>query len=146
MPAAPLELVMIGFPGRPFSADIIPTLERLVDRGAVRVVDFVLVSKSASGVPMVVEVERATRELEPLRDIVGDVEALIAEEDIAALTAPLGVGDSAAIFLLEPAWAHDLAAAVESAGGTMFASIRIPAEVVDEVAADKQQERDTPSV
>ena len=24
MPAAPLELVMIGFPGRPFSAEIIP--------------------------------------------------------------------------------------------------------------------------
>ena len=45
MPAAPLELVMIGFPGRPFSADIIPALQRLVDRGAVRVVDFVLVTK-----------------------------------------------------------------------------------------------------
>jgi hypothetical protein len=140
MPAAPLELVMIGFPGRPFSADIIPALQRLVDRGAVRVVDFVLVTRGDDGRPVIVEIEGVDHELAALRAIVGDVNGLIAEEDIIDLTSALTAGESAGIFLLEPTWAIDFAAAVDAAAGRVLASVRIPPEVVDEVAADKQQD------
>ena len=139
MPAAPLELVMIGFPGRPFSADIIPALQRLVDRGAVRVVDFVLVTRGDDGRPVIVEIEGVDHELAALRAIVGDVNGLIAEEDIVDLTSTLGTRESAGIFLLEPTWAIDFAAAVDAAAGRVLASVRIPPGVVDEVAADKQQ-------
>ncbi len=143
MPAAPLELVMIGFPGRPFSADIIPALQGLVERRVVRVVDFVLVTKGDDGRPQIVEIEGVDHELAALRSIVGDVNGLIAEEDIVDLTGSLGSGESAGIFLFEPTWATDFAAAVHAASGRVLASVRIPPDVVDEVAADKQHDRGT---
>jgi hypothetical protein len=140
MSAAPLELVMIGFPGRLFSADIIPALWGLVDRGAVRVVDFVLVTKGDDGRPAVVEIEGVDHELAALRAIVGDVNGLIAEEDIVDLTGNLAPGESAGIFLFEPTWAADFAAAVTAAAGRVVANVRIPREVVDEVAAEKRHD------
>jgi hypothetical protein len=85
MGTAPLELMMIGFPGSEFKGEILPAIQDLVDREIIRIVDLVLVSKGDDGLPVVVEVESDEHDLAPLRDIVGDVNGLIAEEDILDL-------------------------------------------------------------
>src|SRR5262245_16961019 len=95
MVTAPLELVMIAFPGSQFNGEILPALQDLVDRGTIRIVDAVLVAKGDDGLPVVVEVESDDHDLAPLRDIVGDVNGLIAEEDIVDLAEGLMPGDSA---------------------------------------------------
>jgi hypothetical protein len=135
MATAPLELVMIGFPGSQFNGEVLPALQDLVDRGTIRIVDAVLVAKGDDGMPVIVEVESDEHDLAPLRDIVGDVNGLISEEDIVDLAAGLSPGDSAGIILFEHTWASEFADAVASAKGEVLVSLRIPPEVVDEVVA-----------
>jgi uncharacterized membrane protein len=140
MTTAPLELVMIRFPGSQFNGDILPALQELVDRGAVRIVDVVLVSKGDDGRPVIVEVESNDHDLAALRDIVGDVNGLIAEEDIHDLAEGLAPGDSAGIILFEHTWASVFADAVMSANGEVLVSVRIPPDVVDEVVAAQAED------
>jgi hypothetical protein len=133
MSEAPLELVMIGFPGSKFNGRIVPALQDLVDREIITIVDLVLVSKDDDGMPTIVEIETGDDDLAPLRDVVGDVNGLISEEDIVDLAAGLDPGDSAAIMLFEHTWASEFAAAVRAADGELAVTLRIPQEVVDEV-------------
>jgi hypothetical protein len=140
MATAPLELVMIAFPGSEFNGEILPALQDLVDRGTVRIVDLVLVTKGDDGLPVVVEVESDEHDLDGLNDIVGDVNGLISEEDIVDLAEGLSPGDSAGIVLFEHTWATDFANAVEAANGEVVVSLRIPPEVVDEVVAATAEE------
>ncbi len=140
MGIAPLELMMIDFPGSQFNGEILPALADLVDREIIRIVDLVLVSKGDDGLPVVVEVESDDHDLAPLRDIVGDVNGLIAEEDIFDLAANIAPGDSAGIMLFEHAWAARFADAVEAAKGEVMVSLRIPAGVVDEVLAARTED------
>ena len=140
MTTAPLELVMIALPGRQFSPEILSALQDVVDRGTIRIVDAVLVAKGNDGSPVIVEVESDDHDLAPLRDIVGDVNGLIAEEDIFDLAAGLAPGDFAGIILFEHTWASDFADAVKSADGEVLVSLRIPPDVVDEVVAAQADE------
>jgi Family of unknown function (DUF6325) len=140
MATGPLELMMIGFPGSAFNGEILPALQDVVDRNIIRIVDLVLVSKGDDGLPVVVEVESDEHDLAPLRDIVGDVNGLIAEEDIFDLAEGLEPGDSAGILLFEHTWATDFANAVERAKGEIAVSLRIPQSVVDEVVATRTEE------
>src|SRR5262245_61039097 len=113
MGSAPLELVMIAFPGSAFNGEILPALQDLVDREIIRIVDLVLISKGEDNLPVIVEVESDEHDLAPLRDIVGEVNGLIAEEDIFDLADGLEPGDSAGILLFEHTWAARFAEAVE---------------------------------
>jgi uncharacterized membrane protein len=140
MGTAPLELIMIGFPGSQFNGEILPALQDLVDREIIRIVDLVLVSKGDDGLPVVIEVESEEGDLAPLRDIVGDVNGLIAEEDILDLAENLEPGDSAGIMLFEHTWAERFADAVTDAKGEVAVSLRIPARVVEEVVAARASE------
>ena len=140
MTTAPLELVMIALPRRQFSPEILSALQDVVDRGTIRIVDAVLVAKRNDGSPVIVEVESDDHDLAPLRDIVGDVNGLIAEEDIFDLAAGLAPGAFAGIILFEHTWASDFADAVKSADGEVLVSLRIPPDVVDEVVAAQADE------
>jgi Family of unknown function (DUF6325) len=135
MSHAPLELLMVGFPGSQFNGDILPALAELVDSGTIRIVDLVLVAKGDDGLPIIIEVESDAHDLAGLRDIVGDVNGLISEEDIVDLAAGMDPGDSAAIMLFEHTWAGTFADAVRAAKGEVVVSLRIPQEALEEVLA-----------
>ena len=140
MAQAPLELLMIGFPGSQFNGDILPALQKLVDRGNIRIVDLVLVAKGDDGLPVIVEVESDAHDLAGLRDIVGEVNGLISEEDIVDLATGMEPGDSAGILLFEHTWAAEFADAVRAAQGEVVVSLRIPPEAVEEVLATMAEE------
>ena len=133
MAQAPLELLMIGFPGSQFNGDILPALQKLVDRGNIRIVDLVLVAKGDDGLPVI-------DDLAGLRDIVGEVNGLISEEDIVDLATGMEPGDSAGILLFEHTWAAEFADAVRAAQGEVVVSLRIPPEAVEEVLAAMAEE------
>ena len=136
MTTAPLELVMITFPGRQFSGGHpagAPGRSSIAARSA---------SSTPSSSPRVTTDDRSSSRSRAtttisrrLRDIVGDVNGLIAEEDIHDLAEGLAPGDSAGIILFEHTWASDFADAVKSANGEVLVSLRIPPDVVDEVVA-----------
>jgi hypothetical protein len=139
MTIAPLELVMIAFPGSKFSGEIIPVLGDLVERGHIRIVDLVFMQKMTDELPTIMELENVKDEYPGLVDIVGDVNGLISEEDIVDLAVSLDKGDSAAILLFEHTWASAFTDAVRRADGELVFSLRIPQAVVDEVEAARAE-------
>ena len=63
----PLEYALIGFKGNQFSGKIVPELLDLAERGIVRFVDIVFISKEKDGSVRTVETQRSRRQI--LQDV-----------------------------------------------------------------------------
>lgn len=136
MSTGPVEILEFVFPGNQFTGEIAPALGELVESGLIRIIDLVFVTKDAEGDVVGIElgdVDDATSAA--FGEHVGEPSGLLAEEDIADLGEDLPPNSSAAILLFEHVWATKFRDAVVNSGGELVASIRIPQEVMDEVAA-----------
>lgn len=123
----PVELYLVGFEGEsPDPATIAPLVE-LVDSGLVRVLDFVIVSKSEAGDVDVVEIDADDFAL-TLHEV-----GFTGEEDIAALAEQVPEGGSAVLVALEMVYARKLAEGVAASGAVVLSAERIPAPVVNAV-------------
>ena len=139
MDVGPVEILMVQFPGNEFTGEIAPALTELVDRGTIRVIDLLFVTKDADGRVVAIELSDAD---DPIRNafepILGEASGLISEEDIEDLGEGLDPESSAVMLLFEHLWATRFRDAVLDSGGELVASVRIPKEVVDEVIAARQ--------
>jgi uncharacterized membrane protein len=134
----PVELYLVGFEGDRPSPGVMSALLDLMDGGLVRLLDFVIVSKSDAGEVTVIEVEGD-------EDYgFGDVEliatGITGDEDIDELAELIPPGGSAALVALEMAYARTLAERLADSGGVVLRSERIPAPIVNAVleAAEKE--------
>jgi hypothetical protein len=126
----PAEFYLVGFEGdRPDPATF-RALADLIDSGIVRLLDFVLLSKSATGDVRVVELDAEGESL-GLDDFAPIAAGLAGEEDVEALADALEPGQSAAVVVLELAFARTLAQSLAAAGGQVLRSERVPAPVVN---------------
>ncbi|MFK3679527.1 DUF6325 family protein [Microbacterium sp. NPDC090218] len=126
----PAEFYLVGFEGdRPDPATF-RALTDLVDSGVVRLLDFVVLSKSASGSVEIVELDSGDGSL-GLDDFEPIAAGLAGEEDVEALAGALAPGQSAAVVVLELAFARKLAQSLAAAGGQVLRSERVPAPVVN---------------
>ncbi|MFT4088848.1 MAG: DUF6325 family protein [Gordonia sp. (in: high G+C Gram-positive bacteria)] len=124
----PVELMVVALAGDGPSPEVIDALTAQVDAGVVRVLDFVVVSKSETGDVSITEVEFDDAAL----DLV--VPGLTGDDDIATLAENLGGGETAAIVALELVWARELGARLAAEGSGVIAAERIPSAVVNEIA------------
>jgi Family of unknown function (DUF6325) len=128
----PVEFLVLTFPTNTPGTGAVRALAGLRLSGAVRVIDTLLVAKAADGI-------LTTRELSDipeLSDVVQHGQAsLIAADDADEVGRTLDPGSCALLALVEQTWAAEAAQAVRDGGGELAASIRIPAQVVDEVLA-----------
>jgi hypothetical protein len=123
----PIDMVVIGYPpGAPMTGDAIPILLDLVDRGIVRVIDALVVTKNDDGTFSGFDVA----DLEP--DSIGDLTVftgaatgLIGDEDVSMVAAEIEPGTSAVMIVYENRWAGPFAAAVRRNGGRLVAFERI---------------------
>ena len=114
MPLAPIELLVIGFPGSQCTGGILPELETLVENGVITVVDALLIMKDEEGTVAFLELDQ-----------------IDAGEDIAALGRLLGEGNG----LLSDEDVEPLRDEILDSGGVLLANMRVPGLVVDEVLA-----------
>ncbi|TIC80642.1 hypothetical protein E8D34_18465 [Nocardioides sp. GY 10113] len=136
MSIGPVEVVVLTFPGSRFNGAIIPELERLQEAGTITIVDAVFAHRADDGELTVVELDEddaASADLAPLANLFEQVEALFSDEDVTSLTEHLEPGSSAALLAFEHTWVKPLRDAVVGSDGELTASIRIPAEAVEEV-------------
>ena len=120
----PIDMVVIGYPpGAPMTGDAIPILLDLVDRGIVRVIDALVVTKNDDGTFSGFDVA----DLEP--DSIGDLTVfagaatgLIGDEDVSMVAAEIEPGTSAVMIVYENRWAGPFAAAVRRNGRRLVAS------------------------
>lgn len=132
MSAGPAEYVIIGFPGNECNGEIVPELARLVDAGAIRIVDLVFVSRDADGDLLVVEVDEHD-DVSLFASIEGEIGGGISTEDIEHAAETIEPGWSILMILWEDVWSQPLAGANRGSGGVLLEGARIPDDLCEEV-------------
>jgi hypothetical protein len=140
MTMAPVEVIVVAFPGSAFNGAILPELRRLVDTSTITIVDGLFVRKDEAGELTWHELAEIDGELNGLLD---HVEGLISADDVDELAADLEPGSSAAVLAFEHAWMRPLRDAVAGSGGVLIADIQVPGSVVEEIMTTVPDEEET---
>lgn len=132
----PVDLYLVGFPGETPDQGTMDALSELVGGGEIRILDFLLVSRSHDDEITVVEFEDLGGELEI--DIEVLEAGLVGDEDVEELAALIPAGTSAALVAMELVWAKRLASKFAASGSEVIQAERIPAPVVNAVLAEAE--------
>lgn len=127
----PIDYIILEFPGNHMNGEAFPELLSLVDRGLIRILDLVFVTKDAAG--DVAGVALNDIDLDGDFDVAvfaGASSGLIDQDDIAEASNALEPNSSAAILVYENSWAAPFASAVRRSGGQLVASGRIPVQAI----------------
>jgi len=135
----PVELYLLGFEGERPAPAFLQALVDQLESGTVRLLDFVIISKSPGGEVAVVEIEDRLEEF-GLGDLELGALGIAGREDIDELSPLIAPGSSAALVTLELAFARDLASKLAASGGVVLNTERIPAPVVNAVLDTLEQE------
>jgi len=134
---APVEYIIIDFPGNRFDGSIVPALVDLVDKRTVRVLDLVFVKKDDDGTVDCFEFDQLD-ELGDLAALDGDAGDVLSDDDVLALADDIPPGSSALFIVWEDLWAADLGRAVRNAGGEVLIGGRVPHQVVTDIISNKE--------
>ena len=127
----PVDYLVVEFPGSRMTGEAFPILVDLVDRGVIRVLDLVFVTKDADGGVSAVEIADLDGDGElDLAVFEGAASGLLGEDDLADAGTVLEPGSSAGILVYENVWAAPFAAALRRSGGQLAASGRIPVQAL----------------
>jgi len=133
---APVEYVIISFPGNRFSGEIMPALTELVDSGTIRIIDLVFIKKDADGDVVAFELDALEEGGElGLEELEGEAGELLSEQDLELAAEVLEPDSSAALLVWEQVWAERIADAIRDSGGQLVAGERIPQDIVDAARA-----------
>jgi hypothetical protein len=135
MPLAPVEYIVIDFPGNRFNGEIAPAIADLVEAGTIRIIDLVFVKKDADGSVTYFEFDDL-EETATFAHIDAQVDGVMSDEDIASIAASVLPDHSALLIVWEDLWAAQLGQALRDAGGELVAGGRIPHADVEAALAD----------
>jgi hypothetical protein len=142
----PVDYIVVEFPGSKVTGQGFRLLVDLTDRGIIRVLDLIFVTKGADGSTSVVAVEDLDGDGElDLTVFDGASSGLLGPEDVAAAGEVLASGSTAALLVYENAWAAPLAMALRHSGAQLVASGRIPIQAIlaELDASDADASRET---
>jgi hypothetical protein len=127
----PIDYIVVEFPGSKMNGEAFPHLVDLVDRGIVRILDLVFVTKELDGSIKGIAIADLDDDGElDLAVFEGASSGLIGDDDIEEAGGILEPGSSAGILVYENVWAGPFAAAVRRGGGQLVASGRIPIQAM----------------
>jgi uncharacterized membrane protein len=129
---APVEYIVIDFPGNRFDGSIVPALVDLIDKRTVRILDLVFVKKDDDGSVLSFEFDQLD-ELADFASLDGDAGDFLSDDDVLDLSADIPEGSSALFIVWEDLWAADLGRAIRDAGGEVLVGGRLPHDVVTEI-------------
>ena len=136
MAFGPVDVIIIGFPGNKFTGRIAPALMELVDSGTIRIIDLLFVSKDPSGRVTTIEASDLDPDSGPSYLAIDVVQpGALGPEDADEVSDDLAPNSSALLIAFENAWAAKFAEACRAADAVVIDQIRIPADVVEAVAA-----------
>jgi hypothetical protein len=127
----PIDYLVVEFPGSRMTGEGLPLLVDLVDRGIIRILDFVFVKKELDGSTRGMAVADLDRDGRlDLAVFEGAASGLLDQDDIADAGGVLEPGSSAGILVYENVWAAPFATALRRGGGQLVASGRIPVQAL----------------
>ena len=123
-----IDSLLIEFPRTEVTGQLVPPLLELVDRRLIRLLDALIVVKSADGSVQ----SLSSEDLDPamVGELAGASSGLLDEEDAAAAAAVLEPGTSGLLLVYENLWSIPFSVAVRQAGGQLVASDRIPVQAL----------------
>jgi uncharacterized membrane protein len=137
MTLGPLEYTVIGFDGNRFNGEISREIEKVVDKGIIRLVDLVFVTKDIDGDVTVVEIDdKEDPRFAGFAPLMTDLMGLLTPEDIGLLADELTANTSALIVLFEHRWAVKVKEAIGDAGGFLVARRLIAPESLELLNAE----------
>lgn len=134
----PIDVVVIGFPAdAPMTGESAPILVDLVDRGIIRVLDVLFITKGDDGSVAGFTIDGIDK------DRIGDFtvfegagSGLLGDDDVEGAGAALEPGESAVVIVYENRWAAPFAASVRRNGGQLIATQRIaPSDLLEALEA-----------
>jgi len=131
----PVDIVVIGYPAdAPMRGDAAPLLLDLVERGIIRVLDVMFITKQADGTFSGFDARDLTAEsVGDFAIFEGASSGLLGDEDLTAAAEEIEPGTSAVMIVYENRWAAPFVAAVRRNGGHLVGTARVGVE--DLVAA-----------
>jgi hypothetical protein len=127
----PIDYLVVEFPGSKMTGEGLPLLVDLVDRGIIRILDFVFVKKELDGSVRGVAIADLDKDGQlDLAVFEGASSGLLAQEDLDEAGGVLEPGSSAGLLVYENRWAAPFASALRRGGGQVVASGRIPVQDV----------------
>ncbi len=127
----PIDYLVVEFPGSRMTGEGLPLLVDLVEKGIIRVLDLVFVTRGTDGSITALEVSDFDGDGQlDLAVFEGVSSGLLDEDDISEATSVIEPGNSAGILVYENVWAGPLAAAIRRGGGQLVASGRIPIQAI----------------
>lgn len=127
----PIDYLVVEFPTERMTGEGLPLLVDLVDRGIIRILDLLFVTKQPDG--SIVGIDIADFDADGKLDLAvfeGASSGLLGDDDLAEAGAAMEVGTAAGILVYENLWAAPFATALRRNGARVVASGRIPVEAV----------------
>jgi Family of unknown function (DUF6325) len=127
----PIDYLVVEFPGSKMTGEGLPLLVDLVDRGIIRILDFVFVKKELDGSVRGMAIADLDKDGQlDLAVFEGASSGLLGPEDLDEAGGVLEPGSSAGLLVYENRWAAPFASALRRGGGQVVASGRIPMQDV----------------
>ena len=128
----PIDIVVISYPpGAPATGEAAPILLDLVERGVIRVLDALFVTKAEDGSVAGFEAKDLDdHDVGDFHIFEGASSGMLGDEDARTAAEALEPGSAAVLIVYENRWAAPFAAAVRRNGGEVVGYQRIPVEAV----------------
>jgi hypothetical protein len=135
----PVDYVVVEFPAGAsnFTGEMVAELLSLIERGIIRVIDVLILTKSEDGSVDAMELSDVG-ELGELQALEAQLAELLAEDDVEHLAAAMEPGSVAGVLIWENLWAAPFASAARRSGGQLIANGRIPIQaIIASIEADE---------
>jgi hypothetical protein len=129
----PISYLVVEFPGNKMTGEGFPLLVDLVDRGIIRILDLVFVTRETDGTVRAIDLRDIDHDGQvDLTVFEGASSGLLDESDLADAAPVIEPGSSAGILIFENRWATEFTQALGRGGAQLVAAGYIPQ---DDVAA-----------
>ena len=127
----PVDYLVVEFPpgAQNFTGEMAAELVRLSDAGTIRVLDLLILRKTADGSVEAYEIDE-TEAADEIRALETHVSEILAADDVEHLAAAMEPGSVAGVLVWENAWAAPFASAARRSGGQLIATGRIPIQAI----------------
>jgi Family of unknown function (DUF6325) len=127
----PISYLIAQFPGNKMTGEGFPILVDLVDRGLIRILDLVFVTRDTDGSMRTVELRDIDRDGRlDLAVFEGASSGLLDDSDLTDAASVIDPGSSAGILVFENRWATSFTQALRRGGAELVAAGYIPQDAI----------------
>ena len=128
----PISYLVVEFPGSKMTGEGFPALVDLVDRGVIRILDLLFVTRDLDGTTRVINLADLDGDGQlDLAIFEGASSGLLDDSDVADAGAVIAPGSSAGVLLFENRWATPFVSALRRGGAQLVSAGYVPVDALE---------------